>query len=68
LPGSGDAELVAVKPYRCIGGAREPVLERVSRTGGAGGVGAASNTTGGSGAGGASNGGCEAKARGGHLL
>jgi hypothetical protein len=68
LPGSGDTEVVAVKPYRCIGGGREPVWERVSRTGRGGGDGAVGNTIGISGAGGASGGSCEAGAGGGRLL
>jgi hypothetical protein len=69
LAGNGDPGLVAVKPYRCICGGREPVWERVSRTGGAeDDVRAAGNTTGGSGVGGASGGGCEAGAGGGRLL
>jgi hypothetical protein len=68
LADNGDAELVAVKPYRCIGGGREPVWERVSRTGGAEDAGAAGNMTSGSGAGGASGGGCEDEVGGGRLL
>jgi hypothetical protein len=68
LLGSGDAELVAVKPYRCIGGGREPVWERVARTEGVGGAGAVGSTIDGCGAGGASGSGCETKGGGGRLL
>jgi hypothetical protein len=41
-PSSDDAKLetAAVKPYRCMGGGREPVRERVSRAGGSAGWGA----------------------------
>jgi hypothetical protein len=68
LAGSGDAEVVAVKPYRCMGGGREPVWERVARTGGARGAGAVGDSIGGSGTGGASGGGRETGAGGGRLL
>jgi hypothetical protein len=48
LPGNGEArpEAAAVKPYHCTGGGREPVWERIARTGGSG-------AKGGAGAGGA---------------
>jgi hypothetical protein len=68
LAGSGDAEVTAVKPYRYMGGGREPVWERVARTGGARGAGAVGGSIGRSGTDGAAGDGWGTGAGGGRLL